>query len=237
MNPHGCSCDEFRVFGQGGTTLSIAIKRRQVLVLGLAGLAATVVAIGAVYVPVGSPDGFPSSPTLTAHAHETETFDDPASLAAGSDLVVAATVQGSAPGGVRGEEEESDAGALTDRIVTLRVSQVFLSGSDTKPAVGDEIQILEGFWDGEKEGIAMNGVPWSPDEAEGIFFLHKMDGEDLYRSTTSYGRLLYNVPAEMAGPSGEHSDTDGPWRAVPAENLRTIDEAYKYVTEVVRSLR
>lgn len=216
--------------------MNIDTKRRQVLIVVLAGLAAAVFAVGAIYVPVGRPDGFPSSPTLTAHAHETEAFDDPTSLAAASDLIVVATVRGSAPGGMRGEEAESDEGALTDRIVTLRIDQVLHSGPDTKPTVGDDIPILEGFWDAEKEGVAMSGVPWSPDDAEGIFFLHKMRGEDLYRATTSYGRLLYNVPAELVGPSGEHPDTDGPWRAVPTENLRTIDEAHKFVAEIVRSL-
>lgn len=199
--------------------------------LELAGTLAALAITGAVVIPSRMHHGFAVVPEHFAHAHELESFDDPTSLIAASDLVVVGTVLGAHPGKTRGDVGGEQ---LTDRLVTLQVSDVLRGPQDV--AVGNKLEVLEGFWDPHREGVAVNDVAWAPDNAKGVYFLHRMANESVYRQSSSYGRLLYNAPEDVTGPSGEDPSTAGPWRNIAASDLRTLAHAAEFVRSLCREL-
>jgi hypothetical protein len=93
--------------------------------------------------------------------------------------------------------------------------------------------MLEGYWEVDGEGFVINEVQWSSSGAKGIYFLHLMDVEMIFRPVDSYGRLLYDDKKVPDGPSGVEPDEAGAWADIKAGELDDLGSALPLVKSAI----
>ncbi|MBB1257850.1 hypothetical protein [Streptomyces alkaliterrae] len=138
-------------------------------------------------------------PEITAEAAEVRHFSDLPTMVATSDLVVEAEVVKAEAGPC--ENDESDHGTecvSRARLVTLKVADVLHAKKDTKETT---LQITEGEWNTEGDGVQVNGVTWTTPGDRGVYFLTAND--EGYSLVNSQGRVI--VTGEKLQPTA-HDD-------------------------------
>jgi hypothetical protein len=186
--------------------------------------AALVVVAGVTTALVVNPfsDDLAERPELTAEGLESYFFEDPATMAATSELVVIAEVVAVEPGRTTGESAPTGdrPGDLeTIRNIVIEIEEVLHDPNGTATEL-TSLTVEEGSWDSQGTGIAVNGLTWSEVGDRGYFFLQPVDLEDgsgdLYALISSYGRVL--LDGESAELSGHHPEEEGPWAPPSAED-------------------
>ncbi|WP_240139306.1 hypothetical protein [Streptomyces sp. MUM 178J] len=139
-------------------------------------------------------------PEITAEAAEVRHFADLPTMVATSDLVVEAKVVKAEAGAC--ETDQSDQGeecVSRARLVTLQIDDVLHAKKDAKATT---VQVVEGEWNAEGEGVLFNGVTWTKAGDKAVYFLHA--GKKNYSLISSQGRVI--VTGEQLQPTKGHDD-------------------------------
>lgn len=143
------------------------------------------------------PRGLEERPSAQAWMSWDVEYPDLGSAAASSDLVLRGTVTGweADPRA----ETDHERGDTTDRIAILAVEQVFHQ-SDRAPAPSESIEVLNGWWEGDR-GFEYTNLPWLTEGQSGYFFLRYDPKGDRYSEVGPESRVM--VTADGLVPSGD----------------------------------
>ncbi|MBG6091689.1 hypothetical protein [Actinomadura viridis] len=137
-------------------------------------------------------------PTMFAHSVEINFFEDLATMAATSDLVVLGEVRSVRPGRWVGEEEPKGRERVRD--VTIEIEEVLLNnGSGAAPKT---VTVDEWGWDSRGVGFQDENVTWTKAGDRGYYFLTPVkDAPGHHRLINSQGRAL--ISGTELTPSSE----------------------------------
>lgn len=157
-------------------------------------------------------------PVEHSEADEAYAFDDLATMAATSHVVIHAYVDSVQLGRVYGDPDE--AVSFQVRNVNLAVDEV-LASQNSAPK---EIILEEQGWTSEGDCYIQNGLTWSEVGQEGYYFLRRNVDADTYIHSSSQGRALIEGPT-LAVPAPDTELEEVMEQLTPAQLEEEVRQA------------